>query len=75
MSDTKPFVEVRPNLCDETIDEIVARDVDVHIEQMSDGCFWIGISRGDLWWSGTLSTRRGAAIDFREQDGIGDGDD
>lgn len=32
---------------DGSIDEIVARRVNVHVEQMSDECFWMGLSRGD----------------------------
>ncbi len=41
-----PFCEVRPN-DDGTLDEIVATGVDLHIEQLSDNQWWIGITKGD----------------------------
>lgn len=40
-----PFVEVRTN-DDGTLDEIVAKGVTVHIEQMSDTEWWMGIYKG-----------------------------
>lgn len=45
------------------IDEIVCRQGTFHLEQMSDGCWWIGINQSigpSLRIS--LSTRRGAKI-------------
>lgn len=41
----KDYGEVRLNH-DGTIDEIVVQNCDVHIEQMDDGHWWIGISAG-----------------------------
>ncbi len=38
--------EVRLNY-DESIDEIVANNVSVHVEQMDDGLWWMGITRSD----------------------------
>lgn len=36
------------------IDEIVVTDCTVHIEQMNDGCYWIGITKGGAEWMGNI---------------------
>lgn len=51
-------------------DEIVASNVDIHIERMSDGCYWMGIyPAGSMKKVGisdrqvvTFYTRRGALV-------------
>lgn len=44
--DVEPGVEVRLN-ADGTIDEIIWTSVDTfHLEQMDDGRYWIGLTRG-----------------------------
>jgi hypothetical protein len=55
------------------IDEIVLNDVaTVHIEQMSDGCWWIGMSLNDGgWWSGYFhpaNPRSRTRLTFTEQE-------
>ena len=53
----------------ETIDEIVVHDCMVHVEQMNDRCWWIGIYKGDLRWSGNFSCyRHKDGMAFTEQD-------
>ena len=50
------------------IDEIVIDNAAVHIEQMSDSCWWIGIDLPDgTYWAGNFHTRR-APIQFTEQE-------
>lgn len=51
------------------IDEIVASNVDVHIEQMTDRCWWIGIDfpNGDYWAGNFHATSRGV-MTFSEQE-------
>lgn len=53
-------VEIRPN-SDGSIDEIVARGCDLHIEQMSNDGWYIGIvaSDGSAWqfWIGSKNRR------------------
>lgn len=55
--------EVRLN-ADRTIDEIVAENVEMfHLEQMDDGCWWIGLnSRGGQMMRIHLFNKRKAAI-------------
>jgi hypothetical protein len=59
------------------IDEIVLSNVDIHIEQMNDGCWWIGIYRHDdpsIYWMGNIHTknpRSRAHITFTEQENAG----
>jgi len=36
-------VEWEPENGDGAFDEIVASNVDIHIERMDDGCYWMGI--------------------------------
>lgn len=42
----QPFVEVRT---DDTgaLDELIAEGVSIHVEQLADNQWWIGIERGD----------------------------
>jgi hypothetical protein len=56
------------------IDEIVLEGVDcVHIEQMNDGCWWIGIDLADGgYWAGNFATlSRRARMTFTEQESSG----
>ena len=59
------------------IDEIVMSNVDIHIEQMNDGCWWMGIySRDDpeKYWMGnihTLHPHSRARLTFTEQENAG----
>jgi hypothetical protein len=48
----KDYGEVRLNH-DGSVDEVVASNCDIHIEQMDDGHWWIGISAGPkrMWAS------------------------
>lgn len=49
----------------EVIDEIVLNGVDIHIERMSHGSYWIGIRRGteDIF-SGDIGTRGRGVVRF-----------
>ena len=50
------------------IDEIVVHNAAVHIEQMSDSCWWIGIYLSDgTFWTGNFMSRR-AQMTFTEQE-------
>lgn len=42
----RPWCEVRTN-DDGSLDEIVAEGVDIHLEQMNDGCWWLGIYKNN----------------------------
>lgn len=52
------------------IDEIVVSDVDVvHVEQMSDRCWWIGITRADGGsWAGNFICDSRGRMTFSEQE-------
>lgn len=52
------------------IDEIVLRDVTIHVEQMSDECWWIGIYRGEHHWSGNFVSETPMRFSQQENDGI-----
>jgi hypothetical protein len=54
------------------IDEIVLHDVTVHVEQMSDRCWWIGIYRpGDNeYWMGNFTCKKGR-MRFSQQENAG----
>jgi hypothetical protein len=55
------------------IDEIVISDCAVHIEQMNDRCWWIGISRADGgYWAGNFQADSRGRMTFweQEQDGF-----
>lgn len=53
----------------ETIDEIVLHDVKtVHVEQMSDDCWWIGIDLDDgSYWAGNFFSHP-FPMRFKEQE-------
>lgn len=50
-------IEVRRN-ADGSLDEIVAHGCDVHLEQMTDGQWWLGIERGGYRQVVTLLSMR-----------------
>jgi hypothetical protein len=51
------------------IDEIVVHDCTVHVEQMSDRCWWIGIHRNDGgYWAGNFVADSRGRMRFVEQD-------
>jgi hypothetical protein len=62
----KSAVEIRPN-DDGSIDEIVATGCNLHIEQMSDDAWYMGITArdGSYWqfWFGSKNRR--SAVEFR----------
>lgn len=55
------------------IDELVAHGVTVHIEQMDERCWWIGITwpDGDEWTGNFRASRR--RLEFGQQDPRRDG--
>ena len=52
------------------IDELVISDVElVHIEQMADDCWWIGIrTDGGGWWGGNFTAVGRGRMKFWEQE-------
>jgi hypothetical protein len=52
---------------DGDIDEIVIHDCTVHVEQMNDRCWWIGIDKGDANWSGNFHCDSRGRMRFTEQ--------
>lgn len=51
------------------IDEIVAHNVTVHIEQMDDRCWWIGITWPDgSYWDGNFYATKKGKMTFGQQD-------
>jgi len=53
------------------IDEVVISNCAVHIEQMSDNCWWIGITRSDGgYWAGNFHTKRKMTFTEQEMDGF-----
>jgi hypothetical protein len=56
---------------DPDIDEIVIENATVHIEQMSDRCWWIGIYRGDDYWMGNFTADSRGRMRFTEQENHG----
>ena len=58
---------------DECIDEIVLHDVTVHVEQMSDRCWWIGIypKDHDRSWMGSFTCDSRGRMKFTEQENDG----
>ena len=52
------------------IDEVVfTRPEQVHIEQMSDGCWWIGVHLEDgTYWAGNFLARSKTRLTFTEQE-------
>lgn len=59
------------NQRDHDIDEIVLHDVaTVHVEQMDDRCWWIGITLADgTDWTGAFIANSRGLMRFVEQDG------
>lgn len=55
---------------DHDIDEIVISDVaTVHVEQMHDRCWWIGITRNDgSYWAGNFFATSRGRMTFTEQE-------
>jgi hypothetical protein len=58
------------------IDEIVLSGVDIHIEQMDDRCWWIGIYRdasksGTPYWMGNFVADSRGRMRFVEQENAG----
>jgi hypothetical protein len=58
------------NTRDVDIDEIVLTDVaSVHVEQMNDRCWWIGITLEDGgYWAGNFHATSRGRMSFTEQD-------
>jgi hypothetical protein len=54
----------------ETIDEIVVHNCTVHVEQMDDRCWWIGVYKGDeqMWTGNFHCYRHKDGMKFTEQD-------
>ncbi len=51
------------------IDEIVLHDATVHIEQMGDGCWWIGINLpNDGYWAGNFFAKSRKRMTFTQQE-------
>jgi hypothetical protein len=61
------------NTRDGDIDEIVLTDVaTVHVEQMDDRCWWIGITLTDGgYWAGNFHATFRGRMSFTEQDNDG----
>lgn len=54
------------------IDEIVLHGVTVHVEQMDDRWWWIGISRDDgTYWHGNFTATSRGVMRFTEQENNG----
>lgn len=54
------------------IDEIVIYDCTVHVEQMSDRCWWIGITTSDgASWMGNFTCDSRGRMSFSEQENDG----
>lgn len=54
------------------IDEIVLHDATVHIEQMNDRCWWIGIDLPDGgYWAGNFTATSRGVMSFNEQERYG----
>lgn len=60
------------NVRGEDIDEVVLRDVEMlHIEQMDDNCWWIGVSlKNGGYWAGNFTTRGKMRFSEQERDGF-----
>ena len=51
------------------IDELVASNCDVHIEQMAENCWWISLRRADgAEWSGNFFSGPDGKMTFAEQE-------
>lgn len=57
------------------IDEIVLHGVTVHVEQMNDRCWWIGVYKGpgagDPYWMGNFVTDSRGRMRFVQQEEAG----
>ncbi len=64
---------IRWNERGKDIDEIVMQDVSVHVEQMSDRCWWIGIYTDDpaCYWMGNFTADSRGRMKFTEQENAG----
>ena len=62
---------------DTEIDEVVFTDPQhVHIEQMGDECWWIGVTLNDgSYWAGNFMAKSKKAMTFTEQESDVDWDD
>lgn len=57
------------NVRDKDIDEIVLHDATVHVEQMSDRCWWIGVTLPDGgYWAGNFIADSRGRMRFTEQE-------
>ena len=59
---------------DNDIDEVVLSGVDIHIEQMTDRCWWIGIydpNDHDRYWMGNFVSDSKGRMGFMEQENSG----
>ena len=63
------------NVRGEDIDEIVLHNVTVHVEQMDDRCWWIGIYTGSEsdspYWMGNFVADSRGRMRFVEQENFG----
>ena len=60
------------NKRDEDIDEVVLHDATVHVEQMNDRCWWIGIYLSDdRYWMGNFVADSRGRMRFVEQENEG----
>ncbi len=58
------------NRRDHDIDEIVLHDAKtVHVEQLDDRCWWIGITLADGYWAGNFIADSRGRMRFAEQEG------
>ena len=60
-------IEIRRNE-DGSLDEIVARDVAIHLEQMSDGHWWMSIEKHGCLYHLNLTARRAKITAILERD-------
>lgn len=58
---------------DGNIDEVVLSNVSVHVEQMHDRCWWIGIYTDDpdVYWMGNFVADSRGRMTFSEQENAG----
>lgn len=65
----RPVDRILWNQGREVIDEIVIHNAMVHVEQMDDRCWWIGVYKPDgSRWSGNFSCDSRGRMRFTEQD-------
>ncbi len=59
---------------EQDIDEIVIHGCTVHVEQMDNRCWWIGVTKTDdpqVYWSGNFSCDSRGRMRFTEQESRG----